>query len=181
MKRLLVIGAGILLLAVGFFLGFLTIRQPQPPQHPEYPQQSIVSAPREGIYRVDRVLDGDTIELTGGEKVRYHGIDAPESGKKWSTQAQEMNRGLVERKSVRIELDRVTRDPYGRILAYVWVGDTLVNEALIREGFARYFAVKGEAVPKYRERFLSAEAEAKQGHRGLWMDEWESGLTSPEK
>ena len=138
----------IFLLLSGFFLGFLATRQPISPKFPQSPQSSVVSAPREGTYTVARVLDGDTIELASGEKVRYHGIDAPESGKKWSTRAYEMNRDLVEGKSVRIELDRVTRDPYGRILAYIWVGDTMVNEALIREGYAKYYAVKGEAVPK---------------------------------
>lgn len=169
MKRLISLGAGIVLLLAGFLGGYVFTRQSevQPDNGP------IVSAPREGTYRVSRVLDGDTIELISGERVRYHGINAPESGEKWSTQAYQYNRDFVEGKSVRIELDRVTRDPYGRVLAYVWVGDTLVNEALIREGFARYFAVKGEAIPKYRDRFLSAEAEAKEGHRGLWMDEWE--------
>lgn len=178
MKRLLSIGAAMLLLTAGFIGGYVFTRQPLSPKFPQSPQ-SVVAIPREGTYRVTRVIDGDTIELASSERIRYHGINAPESGARWSTQAYEMNRDLVEGKSVRLELDRVSRDPYGRILAYVWIGDTMVNEALIREGFARYYAVKGEAVLKYRDRLQAAEAEAKQGHRGLWMDEWEADLTNP--
>lgn len=168
MKRIVSVSIAIFLLAAGFFGGYIFTHQPQSPQ-------SVFVAPREGTYRVTRVIDGDTVELESGEHIRYHGIDAPESGARWSTQAHELNRDFVQNKTVRLELDRVTRDPYGRIPAYVWVGDTMINEALIREGYAQYYAVKGEAVLKYRNRLLAAEAEAKQGRRGLWMDAWESG------
>lgn len=168
MKRFVPPVAGFLLLAFGFLIGFSVARKPPQPSS----DQSIVSAPKEGAYQVARVLDGDTIELSSGEKVRYLGIDAPERHERWGEKALEYNKQLVEGKTVRIELDRITRDSYGRILAYVWVGSTLVNEVLVREGYARYYSPKGEPVPKHRDRIIKAEREAKEDHRGIWMEEW---------
>lgn len=168
MKRFVSPVAGFLLLSFGFLIGFSVARIPQQPSS----DQPVVAVPHEGTYAVARVLDGDTIELSSGEKVRYLGIDAPELAQSWGEKAWEYNKKLVEGKMVRIELDRISRDPYGRILAYVWVEETLVNEALVHEGYARYFSPKGEPVPKHRDRIQKAEREAKEDHRGIWMEEW---------
>jgi micrococcal nuclease len=94
---------------------------------------------------VVRVLDGDTIEveLAGErERVRYIGIDTPEMGderpaiRALAFEARRANARLVDGRRVRLELDVDKRDRYGRLLAYVWVGDTMVNEALVRSGHA---------------------------------------------
>jgi micrococcal nuclease len=93
--------------------------------------------------KVIRVIDGDTIELEGGVKVRYIGIDTPETvhpskpvqfmGK----EASAFNRQLVEGKDVRLEYDVQRTDKYGRTLAYVYVGDTFVNAELVKQGYAQ--------------------------------------------
>src|SRR5947207_14235634 len=92
---------------------------------------------------VVRVVDGDTIHVRIGarvEKVRYIGVNTPEvhhprkGEEPGGREAAEVNRRLVEGKRVRLELDVQERDRYGRLLAYVWVGDVMVNAELVRLG-----------------------------------------------
>ncbi len=121
------------------------------------------------LYRVLRVVDGDTIVVEGGEHVRYLGVDAPETHgtpECYGREATERNRQLVEGKRVRLEADRRDRDRYGRLLRWVWVDGTLVNEQLIREGYATVY--RDEPAAKYMDRLLAAEAEARGRGAGLW-------------
>lgn len=133
------------------------------------------------------MIDGDTIELSGGEVVRYLGIDTPEvrrrQGEQWvhdpepfGEQATEANRRLVERKTVRLEYDVQTRDGYGRLLAYVYApaeeadrsgtGEIFVNEELLRQGVAQPLTIPPNV--KRAERFRAVAAEARRAGRGLW-------------
>lgn len=90
-----------------------------------------------------RVVDGDTIELDGRERVRYIGIDTPETKHprkpvQWmGKEASEANRILVEGKRVGLEYDAERTDKYGRTLAYVYVGKVMVNELLVKAGYAQ--------------------------------------------
>jgi len=129
---------------------------------------------KEGTYLVTRVIDGDTIELANGEKVRYIGVDTPElhhpqkEVEYYAQEAYGANRRLVEGKRVRLELDVEERDRYGRILAYVYVDDLMVNEWLVANGYARVATFPPNV--KYAERFLQLEREARQAKVGLWAD-----------
>ncbi len=78
------------------------------------------------IATVTYVIDGDTIEVDEEERVRYLGINTPESGRPYFTEATNENKRLVEGKEVKLELDVQTKDQYGRTLAYVWVEDMLM-------------------------------------------------------
>lgn len=127
---------------------------------------------KDGNYLVAKVLDGDTIVLTNGEHVRYLGLDAPEKNGRYEITAAEHNSALVLGKTVRLELDKKTRDVYGRLLAYVWVEKILVNEKLLQDGDARAYFVRGETTLKYRDRLLAAEQWGRDHHHGLWLDEW---------
>lgn len=122
---------------------------------------------------VQRVVDGDTIVLTDGSKVRYIGVDTPETvdprkavqcfGKK----AKEYNAALVVGKEVKLEADVGNTDKYKRLLRYVYLPDgTMVNERLVREGYARVMTIP----PNIRNSklFLDAEREAREQKRGLW-------------
>lgn len=115
-----------------------------------------------------RVIDGDTIRVSGGERVRYIGIDAPEMQpvEAWAEAATAANRELVEGRTVRLELDVQERDRYGRVLAYVWVDGRLVNEELVRLGCARASTYPPNV--RHQERLLAAEREARAAGRGLW-------------
>jgi micrococcal nuclease len=119
--------------------------------------------------RVIEVLDGDSIVLSNGEEVRYVGIDAPEYGQPYAEEAKEFNRKLVKGKIIRLEFDIEKRDRYGRLLAYVYTGNILVNAELVKKGFASIYTV--HTVPpnvKYKDLFLKLQNKARKDKRGLW-------------
>lgn len=130
---------------------------------------------------VSRVIDGDTIEVelddgVGGgptlEDVRYIGIDTPESVKPgtpvqcYAKEASEYNQELVDGRRVLLRFDRELRDRYGRLLAYVYVGETFVNAELLRLGYARTLEI--EPNTSNAGRFASLEAGAGEAGLGLW-------------
>jgi len=116
--------------------------------------------------KVARVIDGDTIELEGGQKVRYIGIDTPEKNVCYYTEATGKNKDLVEGKEVFLEKDVSETDRYGRLLRYVWKGDTFVNERLVSEGYAKASTYPPDV--KHQELFTNAEKSAREANRGLW-------------
>lgn len=83
-----------------------------------------------------RWVDGDTIELTDGRRVRYIGINTPERDQPYYEEATEANRQLVGNKEVQLEFDVETFDKYGRTLAYVWVDGVMANLEIVHRGFA---------------------------------------------
>jgi len=124
---------------------------------------------------VVRVVDGDTIHVRIGarvEKVRYIGVNTPEvhhprkGEEPGGREAAEVNRRLVEGKTVRLELDVQERDRYGRLLAYVWVGDVMVNAELVRLGYAQVMTIPPNV--RYQEIFVKLQREAREAGRGLW-------------
>jgi micrococcal nuclease len=130
-----------------------------------------------GTVHVQRVVDGDTLLLVGGERVRLIGVDTPESVKPdtpeepYGREASEFTKSIAEDRDVRLEFDRERVDQYGRTLAYVYVGDLLLNEELVRQGFSRAetrFPFRADM----QRRLLAAEEEAREGRRGIWsLDE----------
>jgi len=129
-----------------------------------------VSSPQE--YRdadVVRVIDGDTIVITGGERIRYIGIDAPEVNEVFYQEAKDKNRELVEGKNIRFVVCKYEqRDNYGRLLAWVYTGDIFVNELLVKEGYAKIFIIPPCGTEK-QEEFKNYEKEAKDKGLGLWV------------
>ena len=126
---------------------------------------------------VTRVIDGDTIEvdIAGAiYKVRYIGIDTPELDDKearlcdLAQEATRYNRQLVEEKTVRLEKDVSETDEYGRLLRYVYIGDTLVNAELVRQGLA--WAISYPPDTKYQDYLEELEAEARQDKIGIWQE-----------
>ena len=124
---------------------------------------------------VVRVVDGDTINVQlvdRVEKIRYIGVNTPEihhpikGGEPGGRAAADVNRGLVGGRRVRLELDVQTRDRYGRLLAYVWVGDTMVNAELVRLGYAQVMTVPPNV--RYQDLFVKLQRQARDAHRGLW-------------
>ncbi|MBE9514044.1 MAG: thermonuclease family protein [Chloroflexi bacterium] len=117
---------------------------------------------------VTRVIDGDTIEIEGGIRVRYIGIDTPETDEPYYLEAREANRNLVNGRHVRLEKDIEDKDKYGRLLRYVWVGDVMVNAELVSSGYAYSYSYPPNL--KYQAQFLLLEKEAREHKRGLWSD-----------
>lgn len=122
---------------------------------------------------VQRVIDGDTSQLRDGRDLRYLDIDAPEVGHPNGEEAKFANNRLVEGKMVRLEFGRPRQGKYDRSLAYVFVDDTFVNEALLRQGHAY---LRPDAAGKYRERLCQAQEEALAAGVGIWerSPEWET-------
>jgi micrococcal nuclease len=115
--------------------------------------------------KVVRVLDGDTIELEDGNRVRLFGIDAPEIGEKFSQEARLALERMVLGKRVTIEKDPTKdKDKYGRLLRYVFVDGKIVNCEILRLGLAKNLA-KRES--KY-DCFWRAEEEAREKKLGIW-------------
>jgi micrococcal nuclease len=128
-------------------------------------------------HNVVRVIDGDTIELSGGERIRYIGIDTPEVRKKtgsgwvydpmpYAEEASLYNKKLVEGKEVRLEFDAEKKDRYNRLLAYVYVGGTMVNLELIKHGYAMLYTRPPNI--KYVEKFIEAQKFAREHKNGIW-------------
>jgi micrococcal nuclease len=124
---------------------------------------------------VVRIVDGDTIYVRFDgrtEKVRYIGMDTPETHhprrgeEPGGRAATEVNRLLVDGKVVRLELDVRERDRYGRLLAYVFVGDLMVNAELVRLGYAQVMTVPPNV--KHASLFVKLQREARESARGLW-------------
>ncbi len=123
---------------------------------------------------VERVVDGDTLVITGGERIRLIGVDTPETKhptkppQPFGKEAYEFTRRTVEGKRVQIKFDpRETKDRYGRTLGYVYVDGEFLNELLLRQGLARAmlnypFSAEMKTV------FRNAEAAAKTARRGVW-------------
>jgi micrococcal nuclease len=143
---------------------------PQSP--PEPPPEKKDGDGRAPLVRVERVIDGDTIVIAGGERVRYIGVDCPEmvglDGKPepYAAQATARNRRLVEGKKVRLVRDSSQRDRYGRLLRYVYLGRRQINAQLVREGLAYAFIVPPDTAQA--ERLQQLEAEAQRLGRGVW-------------
>jgi micrococcal nuclease len=131
------------------------------PQGP--PQEAVVS----------RVIDGDTLVLSGGARVRLLGMDAPELEKEGKPadflahKSKAVLTNLTLHQKIRLEYDRVRYDRYGRLLAYLFTPDgTFVAAALVRQGLARVYFHNPNF--RYREVLLAAQREALEANRGVW-------------
>jgi micrococcal nuclease len=124
------------------------------------------------VATVAHVLDGDTVELTDGRRVRYIGIDAPEIAHEhkkaecFGREALEANKRLVWGKRVGLEKDISDVDTYGRLLRYVYVDNFLVNDRLVEEGFARAWNVLPDE--RHKAIFFQSHIEAQAKNRGMW-------------
>ena len=127
--------------------------------------------------QVTKVFDGDTfvVRVQGGEEyVRLREIDAPETAHRkqvgqepWGKKAREFALAKVRGKKVRLEVeDRDERDQYQRLLAYVFVGELLVNQEMIQSGNAFFYP--GPLRGKYAARLEGAEEVAREKGAGVW-------------
>lgn len=124
---------------------------------------------------VAAVLDGDTIVLASGEKVRYLGIDAPEiahgetPGECYGEEARTENQRWVLHRAVTLVTGHPRHDSHGRLLAYVELQDgTCVNAELLRAGYAHVFW-GNDGFERFQE-FLACQREALEKSRGMWRE-----------
>lgn len=141
--------------------------------------KAVVQAAADKIAIVTHVIDGDTIEIDTGQKVRYIGIDTPEIHKPktpiqcFGKEATAKNKELVEGKHIRMEKDISETDRYGRLLRYVYVindsspsASLFVNEYLVKEGYAAAATFPPDV--KYADHFRQLQNQAMGQRKGLW-------------
>lgn len=136
-------------------------------------EKDVANANNQNLVLVTKVIDGDTIEIEGGQRVRYIGIDTPETVHPskpvqcFGKEASNTNKDLVEGKYVRLEKDISETDKYNRLLRYIYLDDdTFVNLYLVEEGYATVFSYPPDI--KYQTKFLEAEQKARSENIGLW-------------
>jgi micrococcal nuclease len=181
-KSLLFLALAVVLLALGCDLSKVT-----------FTDEGKVSLPFGASYNyedilVTRAVDGDTLKLESGERVRLIGIDTPEmheseklyrdskrSGQDIATiqslgrKAYKFTRELVEGKRVRLEFDVEKNDKYKRLLAYVYLKDgTFVNAEIVKQGYGSLMTYPPNV--KHVELFKDLYKEARENKRGLWRE-----------
>lgn len=116
--------------------------------------------------RVSLVIDGDTIELEDGRRVRYLGIDTPESGEPYYEEATAKNAELVEGKLVELQPGNRDMDEYGRLLRYVYVDGVFVNAELVAQGYAEAYIFDPD--DRFSQVLVQLEQYARMRNKGLW-------------
>lgn len=135
--------------------------------------------------RVHRIIDGDTIELANGDRVRYIGVDTPEVRKRrgdvwvydpepFALEASQLNIDLVKGKRVRLEYDVQHHDRFGRLLAYVFIDQQMVNAYLIEKGLAKTLSIPPNV--KYKRQFETLADTARMKRLGIWSLESEQAV-----
>lgn len=129
---------------------------------------------------VSRVVDGDTVELSDGSKVRLIGVNTPESTTRtepYGKESSDYTKNQLTNKTVYLEKDVSETDKYGRLLRYVWldipkeISDSeirtkMYNAILTTEGYAEASTYPPDV--KYQEYFTKYNAEARNANKGLW-------------
>jgi micrococcal nuclease len=129
----------------------------------------------EGMHEVRRVVDGDTLLLDSGARVRLQGIDTPETVREgfvvetWGPQASQFTKEFINRagRRVRLTFSLERKDRYDRFLAFVWDGDVMLNEELVRAGLAHARLGYRYSGPM-KNRLAKAQDEARRAGRGIW-------------
>jgi micrococcal nuclease len=133
---------------------------------------TLLHRPRAGVVvekvRAKRVIDGDTIVLEDGRKVRLVGINTPEKGESFAVEATELTRRLVLGRELSITQDAERKDRFGRSLAYVFSDEVFVNAELVGAGLAYFYEF--EPNTRYSGLFLGLQAFARDSQLGLWLD-----------
>jgi micrococcal nuclease len=129
----------------------------------------------EGVYDVSRAVHGDTILLTSGARIRLQGVNTPETVKPgypieaWGPEASQFTKDFIKKAGhrVRLTFSLERKDRYDRFLAFVWDGDVMLNEELVRAGLA-YARRDYRYNSAMKRRFTQAQSEARGAGRGIW-------------
>ncbi|MGB4966255.1 MAG: thermonuclease family protein [Microgenomates group bacterium] len=127
------------------------------------------------ITLVTRIIDGDTFQIETKQKVRLIGIDTPELNKAnardpecFGIQAAQQLSNLILNKKVRMEKDISETDRFGRLLRYVYLDNTFINQRLVESGYA--FASTYPPDIKFKDTLSLAQKTAQENKLGLWNE-----------
>ncbi|MBU1124436.1 MAG: thermonuclease family protein [Candidatus Omnitrophica bacterium] len=185
LKKLITLGVSLVTIAV-----FYSCEKFYSLSRRYHPTETSISSPQGYNYEdilVTRVIDGDTVQLESGDRVRLIGIDTPEihnskklyrdSGragqdiatiKELGRKSHLFTKELIEGKRVRLAFDVERFDRYNRLLAYIYLADgTFVNAQIVKEGYASLMSIPPNV--KYAEELRVLYREARQNKKGLWQ------------
>jgi micrococcal nuclease len=122
------------------------------------------------LCEVSRISDGDSFRCRDGRRVRLTGIDTPELSQQpfGARSRQALLQWIPLGTTVFLENDVSETDRFGRRLAYAWSGSTMVNEVMVRSGWAVLYTVPPNV--KYAERLHDAQKQARALSAGLWPE-----------
>jgi len=120
----------------------------------------------DNLIKVTRIIDGDTIELETGERVRLICIDTPERGEDGYNEASSYLKSLILNEDIKLVKDISDKDRYGRLLRYIYVDGDFVNELIVKEGYGKAYPYNPDTslCPEIKE----AETYAKSNNLGIW-------------
>lgn len=125
--------------------------------------------PRKAV--VSEIIDGDTLRLESGEKIRLFLVNTPETtgGKNecFGQEAKQFVIDMVEGKEVRLDYGKECVTTFDRVLAYVTVDGRELNTLLVERGYGCAFFVPPSGEERYDE-FEALELDARAANRGLW-------------
>jgi len=154
-KNLLTALVALLTLIVGFFSGNY------------YSQQKQSGLTTQAT--VTRIIDGDNLELSNGQSIRLYGINCPEKNQPLYQDAVALTTKLALNQPIRIEYQpNYAKDRWGRVLGYVFIGDTHLNLELVKSGLCEVVVYEKRAKLIYQDELLNAQDQAKQEKLEKW-------------
>lgn len=123
---------------------------------------------------VERIVDGDTIVVSGNRKVRLIGIDAPEMETAstqiecFATEATSFIETLLTGSTITMVKDVSETDRYKRLLRYIYKDGVMVNDQLVKNGYAHASSYPPDVA--HQKEFKASEIQARENKIGLWAD-----------
>lgn len=118
---------------------------------------------------VVRIIDGDTMELQGGDRLRLLALDTPEEGELFYAEASQLTTRLSLGRMAQIEFANRRRDKYGRLLGYLYIDSLFVNKIVIDSGYGYVYLFRdNELHSEPVRRMLEAQRSAIARKVGIW-------------
>ncbi len=162
----------LLALSIVMLVSLVFNNSPYAPEYKKVQGVQTESTASADTLKVLKVVDGDTVELSNGEKIRLIGINTPEKGQPYFKDAKDTLEMLILEKEVRLELDVSQKDMYGRTLGYLFIGDQFINQNMIESGYAMVDTVPPNVL--YADTLVASLDRAKNECKGMW-----DGLCNP--
>ncbi len=127
---------------------------------------TFTSAKKQEEFLVTKIIDGDTIKLENGQTIRMICVNTPEKGELGFEEATNYLKSIILNKKINLKKDISEKDKYNRLLRYIYLNNTLINELIVRKGYG--FAYPFEPDTKFCAKILKAEQKAKKEKLGIW-------------
>jgi len=146
----------------------------QPDSNPPLDSQtsSVVPNPSTSdtdIYKVTKIVDGDTLDIETGDRIRLICIDTPEVGEYYYEEASDYLERLVLGEDIELVKDISETDRYGRLLRYIYLDGDFINEKMVKQGYAKAYPYSPDTslCPLIED----AEDYAKSHNLGIWAEQ----------